>query len=329
MRSKATSMHTNFSRREFVKKTALGLAGVSCGAAALAAANEKSAAPAPVIIDTHVHFFDPKRPQGVPWPPKDDPILYHTTLPQNYQALPKTSPVTGAVVVEASAWLEDNQWILDLAAKEPFIKGFVGSLPVGAGEFEGHLKRFSSNPIFRGIRARPSPAARRFEEPRYIADLKLLAERDLSLDLVGREILDFIPRLAETIPSLRIVIDHLAGVRIDGKAPDPDWLQAMRTVAKHRNVYAKVSGLVEGSGMSGGKAPRDTAFYKPTLDVMWEMFGEDRLIYGSNWPVCQLFSDLATVQRIVTEYFTPKGAEVMDKVFWKNAQRAYKWIQRS
>lgn len=320
-------MHAIISRREFVKKTATGLAGVSCGAAALAAATKENA-PSITIIDTHTHFYDPGRPQGVPWPGKNDKVLYRTVRPADYQALPKPQPVTGTVVVEASPWLEDNQWILDLAAKEPFIKGFVGSLPVGTEEFKSHLLRFSANPLFRGIRARPSPAARRFEEPRFIADLKLLADRDLSLDLVGREIREFIPRLAQTIPSLRIVIDHLAGVRIDGKAPEADWLQAMRTAARHKNVFAKVSGLVEGSGQSGGNAPRDTAYYQPTLDVMWDLFGEDRLVYGSNWPVCELFSDLATVQRIVTEYFTPKGDRVLEKVFWRNAQRAYQWVSR-
>ena len=316
-------MNTTLSRREFLQGTA------ALGAASLLAAPGLAAPPALTIIDTHVHFYDPTRPGGVPWPPKDDKVLYRPALPKDYQALPKPQPVTGVVVAEASPLVEDNQWILDLAAKEKLIVGFVGNLPVGTDEFAAHLKRFATNPLFRGLRVRPAPKRERWDDPRFLADLRLLAERDLSLDLVGGgDILDLIPKLTSAIPSLRIVIDHLASVRIDGQAPDPTWHQAMRAAAKHPNVFAKVSGLVEGSGRRGGEAPRDTQFYQPTLDAMWEMFGEDRLIYGSNWTVCELFSDLATVQRIVTEYFTAKGTSALGKVFSKNAQRAYKWVQR-
>ncbi len=137
-------MHMN--RRTFLQTTA-GLAAAGC-----------CAAPAPLrpaqIIDTHVHFFDPTRPQGVPWPPKDNALLYRTTLPQHYRALPVPQRVDGAIVVEASTWVEDNQWILDLAAREPFIVGLVGNLPLGTPECAGHLKRFAANPLFRGVRIR-------------------------------------------------------------------------------------------------------------------------------------------------------------------------------
>src|SRR5438552_3423504 len=72
------------------------------------------------IIDTHTHFYDPARPQGVPWPTKSDTLLYRTVLPHHFQALTQRLGVTGTVVVEASPWLEDNQWILDLAKDYPF-----------------------------------------------------------------------------------------------------------------------------------------------------------------------------------------------------------------
>src|SRR4051812_10851567 len=198
-------------------------------AATLASCSTSSNHPASslTIIDTHTHFYDPSRPQGVPWPARDDKFLYRTVLPKDYRALHVPRPVSGTVVVEASPWIEDNQWILDLAAPDSFIVGFVGNLPIATDEFAGLLKRFTANKLFRGIRigARKDDLA---NNSPLLRDLKLLADHDLSLDLLGgQEILDFAARISEHIPNLRIIIDHLAGVRIDGQTPPADWTAAM------------------------------------------------------------------------------------------------------
>ena len=85
-----------------------------------------------MIIDTHTHFYDPTRPEGVPWPPADNELLYRTVLPEHHRALAVPEGVTGTVVVEASAWLADNQWILDLAADDPGSSGWwATSIPTG------------------------------------------------------------------------------------------------------------------------------------------------------------------------------------------------------
>ena len=163
----------------------------------------------------------------------------------------------------------------------------------------------------------------------FVGDLRLLADHDLSLDLVGgTEILPFADRLAEQVPTLRIVIDHLAGVVVDGKAPPVDWLEKMKALARRPRVFFKVSGLVEGTGRSDGTAPRDVEYYRPVLDAMREMFGTERLIYASNWPVSERFAPLTTVQGIVAEYFRNHGREAEEHVFSRSARVAYKWVQR-
>jgi L-fuconolactonase len=266
----------------------------------------------------------------VPWPPREDKLLYRTVLPDDYRALPTPQKVLGAVVVEASPWLEDNQWVLDLAAREPFVVGVVGNLPIGTQPFAGHLKRFAVNRLFRGIRARDINLSKMVADEACLADLRRLSTQGLSLDLVGGlETFSAAARLAQAIPDLRIVIDHLAGVRIDGNAPPADWLREMRTAAQHRNVFAKISGLVEGTGRSDSSAPAEVEFYRPVLDAIWESFGADRLIYGSNWPVSERFAPLSRVQQIVSGYFTKKGREVIEKVFAKNASTAYRWANRA
>jgi L-fuconolactonase len=278
------------------------------------------------VIDTHTHFYDPKRPQGVPWPPPGDKVLDRTVLPKDYLSLPVPKAVRGTVVVEASPWLEDNQWILDLAEKEPFILGFVGNLAVGVPEFAANLKRFAANKVFRGIRLGSPKLEQAKSDTPLLQDLKLLAARDLSLDLVGGpEILGFADQVATVIPDLRIVIDHLAGVAIDGKAPPTDWLREMRAIARRRNIFCKVSGLVEGTGRADGTAPREVGFYRPVLDAMGDLFGPARLIYASNWPVSELFAPLATVEGIIAEYFRDVGPEAERAVFHESGFAAYRW----
>jgi L-fuconolactonase len=280
-----------------------------------------------MIIDTHTHFYDPTRPEGVPWPNPNDEVLYRRVLPEDYKALAVPQGVSGTVVVEASEWVEDNQWILDLAANEPFIVGFVGNLQPGSKDFGSNLERFSANPLFRGIRPRGANI-KNFEKDEFLADIEKLAEKDLEIDLlVGPEGLPDVAFLANSIPELRIVINHIAGVRIDGKLPDSVWTEGMQMAAEYPKVYCKVSGLVESAKEK--PAPDDVGYYTPMLDVLWEAFGEDRLVYGSNWPVSERFADYAIVQRIVMEYFRTKGQEATEKYFWKNAKVAYKWIARS
>jgi L-fuconolactonase len=232
------------------------------------------------------------------------------------------------VVVEASPWLEDNQWILDLAAKEPAILGFVGQLKPGRPEFAAELKRFAANPLFRGIRigawARPGG-----EAPELFHDLKLLADRDLSLDvLIGTDRLGETARLAASLTSLRIIIDHCANVRVNGAAPPAAWLDGLTACARQPNVFMKVSGLVEGTGQTKGTASVTPALYRPTLDAIWERFGEDRVVFGSNWPVSSRFASYRAVLQIVQDYFNAKGPAAARKYFLGNAARIYKFVHR-
>ena len=104
------------------------------------------------IIDTHIHLFDTRRPQGVPWPDKKDAILYQPALPDRYRKIAAPLGIVGAIEVEASPWLEDNQWVLDVSAKDKMIVGTVGDLEPGKPEFRKQLDRFHRNPLFLGIR---------------------------------------------------------------------------------------------------------------------------------------------------------------------------------
>ncbi len=280
----------------------------------------------PEIVDCHTHFYDPTRPEGVPWPGRDDKILYRRVLPDEFRKLTQPHGITGTVVVEASPRLDDNAWLLELARQHPIVLGVVGNLDPRIDSFDRNLRRFAENRKFRGIRLNQDLLRTQLDQSTFRRAMGLMADLDLELDVNGgpdmpREV----ARLAQLLPRLRIVINHAANVRIDGKAPPRAWMENLRAAAEHRNVFCKVSALVEGTGRNQGNAPRDVAYYQPVLDILWNTFGEDRLIYGSNWPVSDRFASYATLFTIVRDYFRGKGERAVNKFFAANAHVAYKW----
>jgi L-fuconolactonase len=276
-----------------------------------------------VIIDTHTHFYDPSRPQGVPWPGPENELLYRTVLPEHYRQIAEPEGVTGTVVVEASAWLDDNQWILDLAKDDPFIVGLVGHVDPLRPEFKEDLKRFSDQPRFCGIRC-GGGYFDRIESGSFIDDMRFLSECDLSLDvLVNSPQFLEVAALAREIPNLRIVVNHTGHGPINGEAPDAAWTQGIRELSSYENVYLKVSAVMEQSTKQ--PAPEDDSWYVLALEEMWSAFGQHRVIYGSNWPVCERAGSFKAAMGIVRRFFSRKGQEACDDYFFRNAQRVYRW----
>jgi L-fuconolactonase len=307
-------------RRKFLEAT---------GGAALTAANA-DAAGIP-IIDTHIHLFDPTRPQGVPWPPKDNAILYHKALPDRYRKIAVPLGIVGAIEVEASPWLEDNQWVLDIAAKDKIIVGMVGDLEPDKPEFRQQLDRFHKNPLYRGIRYGNLWGRSLHEslaKSEFIAGLKALAQADLEMDSANPDpaLLKDLLHLTDKVPELRIVVDHVPRME---HPKEPAALKTMvgdmRELAKRKQVYIKVSGVLR---RVDGKVPEDPKFYRDRLDQLWDIFGEDRLVYGSDWPNSDQWAEYPKALHVVQEYFTSKGTAAAEKYFWKNSIAAYKWVKR-
>ena len=276
------------------------------------------------IIDTHIHIYDPTRPQGVPFPEPDDEI-YRRVLPEDYKTLAEPEGVTGAIIVEASTWVEDNQWVLDVIENDPFIVGLVGNLDPRTEDFGAHLDRLAPNPLFLGIRPR-THAWEREDLGKMAGALEKLVEHDLELD---GGINESVIEIARRLPELRIVINHCGNVpEIDGKPIDPDRLEIMQKATECPNIFLKVSGLMD-LRCKIIPAPTELDFYIHTLDALYNLFGQDRVIYGSDWPVLERSKrSPAEAQHLVYEYFSQKGEDVLEKYFWKNAQKAYKYPNR-
>jgi L-fuconolactonase len=300
----------------------------SSALALVSAARPSRAAEPSRIIDAHVHFYDPTRPQGVPWPLKDAAVLYKPTYPDRYLASISPFPVDGVVAVEASSWLDDNRWLLEVADRSNLVWAMVGNIPPGQPDFKAALRRYASKPLFRGIRINAGSIAALIVQSAAVSDLKLLASMDLSLDVLlnGTSSIADVARLAASLPELRIVAGHLPFDSPADTAERTAYRENLRVLGKAHSVYAKVSSVVR---RVGGRVPSDAEFYRPALDELWQAFGPERLIYASNWPVCELIAPYSTVFRVVRDYLEDKDRETVERYFWKNAQAAYKLRPRA
>ena len=256
------------------------------------------------IIDTHTHFYDPARPQGVPWPPAKDELLYRTVLPDEFVRLAGPLGVTGTIVAEASAWVEDNAWVLELAKRHPVIRGLAGRLEPGTPAFAGQLARFRREAKFLGIRVGWEALRTGLGQPAFLDDMKRLADAGLSLDLVGGEfIAGAAARLTDRIPALRIVLDHLP---FEKPAP-------LAELKGRAGVFAKVSNFWTAPG------------WAEAAEGVFQAFGEDRVIFGSNWPVSLRQGSYAEVLSRAQGFIRPHGERARRKYFLENSRAAYRW----
>ncbi|WP_254507307.1 amidohydrolase family protein [Anatilimnocola floriformis] len=297
--------------------------------AALSFANEVHADPAKdlSIVDTHTHFYDPERKEGVPWPGKDDKVLYRPVLPAEFEKLTQPLGVLGTIVVEASPWVEDNQWLLDLAQENKSILGVIGNLKPGTDRFANDLKRFCQSQLFCGFRINTGAVVEGISDGQFLNHMFAVHQADRIVEVNGGpETPGEVAALNKALRPMnrpRFCINHCGNLKIDGGPPPAKWLEGMKAAAEYPNVYCKVSALVESTGKREGDAPRNVDFYRPVLDALWSIWGSDRLLYGSNWPVSTRAASYETVLDIVRQYLANRPAKDQERFFSTNCKSAY------
>ena len=307
------------SRRTFLSSAA------AVGAGALATAQ---AEPIP-IIDCHIHLYDQTRPQGAPY--SGGAGSAEPALPPRYRRLATPLGIVGAIEVEASPWVEDNLWVLEVEEKDPMMVGTIGNLQPDKPEFKEYLDRYHKNKLFLGIRHGNLwgyNLAAQVSNPTFIEGLKLMQQADLTLDTANPrpDLLEAILNVTDKVPGLRIILDHLPAMfeRLDAKERSAVE-RTLRELAKRQQVYVKLSEILR---VVDGKASTDQALYKPTLDYLFEIFGENQVIFGSDWPNQFAADNLPAIVKIVQDFFSTKGRRAAEKYFWRNSVAAYKWVKR-
>ena len=284
------------------------------------------------ITDTHMHLWDTKR--EIRWPTEKFTRLYRDVFPADYKAVAEPVGITGAGIVEASDVWEDQLWVLDQVLGDPYFKFYAAMLEVGAKDFEEKLNKLLENDLVVGIRGffwAPTLTV----DAKQVAHCKILAEKGLTLDIISRGDQSKNPQnpkakvieLARAVPNLKIIIDHLAGAF--GEKPNEQWVKDIQELAKNENVYIKFSSFFDMFNTTGGEeepwdSPGDLAAYKPHFDVLFEAFGPDRMIWGSNWPIVEMGGTIEKQVSLAEEYLEPLGKEARDNVMNENALSFYK-----
>ena len=283
------------------------------------------------ILDAHIHLFDPTRPGGVIWPTKADTLLYQPALPDRYRGISARQGIVGAIAIEASPLATDNDWLLGIAAKSPLIVGIIGNLIPGSPSYLADLERLHRNPLYLGFRYGNlwnRDLSADLVKPGFLDGLKALAATGLVFESANPNppLIAAILKIAEAIPTLRIVIDHLPHAPIPVEKPALDEYNThLRALAQHPEVFVKLSEIPI---VADGKLITDPHHYQGPLDAIWNLFGEDRIIYGSDWPNSDTTASFDQTFSVVQNYMNTKSPSAREKYFFQNSLAAYRWHPR-
>ena len=272
-----------------------------------------------MTIDAHQHFwhYDPVR---YAWVTDEIATLRRDFLPADLEPILAQNGVDGCVAVQATQSEAETLFLVNMAWTYDIVKGVVGWVDLQADTLTERLTVLSQHPEIRGYRhvAQAEPADFLIR-PAVVQGIRRLAEFGMTYDiLIYHHQLKSALHLVRAVPEVRFVVDHLA--KPDIKKQDINrWSNFMAELAKCPNVSCKLSGMVtEADWQQWGK--RD---FFPYLDVVFDHFGPDRLLFGSDWPVCLVAANYTQVKTLIEEYVMPWGSEVRAKVFGANAVAFY------
>jgi L-fuconolactonase len=271
-------------------------------------------------IDSHQHFWR-YEPIRYSWIGDEMSVLKRDFLPEGLKRELDANDLEASVAVQADHSEAETLFLLDLAEQFDRIAGVVGWLDLTADTFPDRLEFFSKFEKLRGLRhiVQSEPDDRFMLGEAFVLGISRLREFNLSYDiLVYPKHLPAAVALVDKFPGQRFVVDHLAKPPIKTQ-PIRDWAEDMRKLAGAQNVYCKVSGLVTEADWHHWNADQ----FRPYLDVVFEVFGPERLMFGSDWPVCLLAGTYRQVKEVVEDYVCKLTVQQQEAIFGLNAMRFY------
>lgn len=271
-------------------------------------------------IDAHQHFWKYDA-SAYEWIDNNMAVLKRDFLPGDLQPLLATSGFDGSIAVQACQTIEETQWLLSLAEKSSVIRGVVGWVDLCSRDVEKQLDGLSNHPRLVGVRhvVQAEPDDEFMLRSDFQRGIARLDEYGLTYDLLlYPRHLPVAVKLVQRFPQQRFVLDHIAKPGIADGLVEP-WASDVRELAKYENVYCKVSGMVTEARWKQWKPENFRAY----LDVVFEAFGPQRLMIGSDWPVCTLSASYAETVAIVKDYIRQLGADQQEQILGGNCASFY------
>lgn len=272
-----------------------------------------------IRVDSHQHFWR-YSPGEYPWINDQMPALKRDRLPADLVPILAAARIDMCVAVQARASLEETRWLLELSREHGFIGGVVGWFDLCSPRLEADLDALPWPNRLVGARAmlQDEPDDEHMLREEFRRGLKVIGECGYTYDLlVYPRHLPYALKLVRQFPSMRFVVDHIAKPPIASGELDP-WAKLMRELAHEPNVACKLSGMVTEAAVHW--QPADLA---PYIDIVGDYFGEKRLIFGSDWPVCELAASYAQVVEVVERHFAYLPQESREGIMGGNAGRWY------
>jgi L-fuconolactonase len=272
------------------------------------------------MIDAHVHFWKYNKMRDK-WITDDMRIIQRDFLPRDLQPILSENNVDGVIAVQADQSEDETGFLLSLAKEFSFIKGIVGWVDLQNKNIENRLLYYSQFPVIKGFRHIVQAEQPGFlQKEKFLAGIKALQAFNFTYDILVyenqlKEAVEFVNKF----PAQQFVIDHCAKPAIKDKNIG-EWKKWMTEISKNENVYCKLSGLITETNWNQWN---EKDIY-PYLDVMFECFGTERLLFGSDWPVMQLSGNYTGWKQLLENYMSSFSEQEKEKVFTQNAINFYK-----
>jgi L-fuconolactonase len=273
-----------------------------------------------MIIDAHHHLWKFNEADYA-WMDKSMSILKKDYLPADLEKQLGGTDVVGTVVIQARQNLDETRWLLEMAGRYPFIKGVVGWFDLCSENLQAQLNEFTDNRRLVGARhvIHDEPDDDFMLRPTFVKGMEKLVQYNLSYDLLlFPKHLQRAFELVSLFPDQRFVLDHLSKPFIKAGIMDP-WREEIAALASQSNVWCKISGMVTEADHEHWKYED----FIPYLDTVIEAFGTDRIMLGSDWPVCRLAGEYHQVMDIPARYFNDLDPSDMEKIFSLNCIECY------
>jgi L-fuconolactonase len=267
-------------------------------------------------IDAHQHFWIYNNHE-YGWIDDKMKVLKRDYLPDDLYPELVNSGFSGSIAVQARQSIHETKWLLELSSRYDFIKGVVGWVDLQSSDnLKKQLDQFCSSGKLVGVRhvVHDEPDVNFMLHDDFLNGISILKDYNLAYDLLLFPLhLPVAVKLVSAFPDQRFVIDHISKPCIKNRVFNP-WGKDLKKLSENRNVWCKLSGMVTENNWEGWKKEE----FFPYLDIVFEAFGPDRLITGSDWPVCTLAGSYEEVTNIVESYLSDKLPDIRQKVLGLN-----------